>query len=611
MKPYIFIGIFFITVFTFAQDPYLRINQDSISLTDFKKEYAKNIEAEGFDRAVKTYIDFALILEEANKTQVDTTSAFWGIYRESMKPTFDQYILNESVTEKLLPEVMHRFQNDRKIEIYGINVQNPYNSAAKAEDVAFMDNLRKNACNQATATEKVKTYLAKNKVSSIWVRPFKINRFMEKLAYATPVGACSEIQEYDNKIFFIKVVEERPNLGTFKVEYITTGHKVQAVRAYNSITDGEKWQRVRNNYKNRKRIIKKVYEHDTPQEIYYILSQMEEGDISQPFEYEGYWHIIKLLYHDQCKDVSGCKDWLVERLQNSDYKDEYMDYVQNIANQKVNIHEDTSALNEVLKAMGDDFFQSEKQVNFMIDKPIWKTPNTKFTQYNLIEKYNRARKILGDKTNFQQFTDDNLPKFKDSFILNEYINYTESYEPEYEKVSTLLKNSIKIHHYLENEVYYEAMQDTIGMQNYMNSRAKDFTWPVRYDMKIYRYNKDEYGKKVVKMLKEGKTSTDILKEFKDVKAENNALEVFVTKGKFTQENPEIFSNFNPEKNIQFGTFRNKKAVYQIIETLPPGMMTIKEAGKALTDAYKDFYYQKTLKKLEDNATISLPVTFKP
>lgn len=605
---------FLLLSFTFglSQNSFITVNQDSISVQEFKKEYKKNIETEGIDKAVETFINFKLMQQEAEKTRVDTTAVFAQIYAQSIQPEREKYLYNPIIKEKLISEIWNNLQSDRKVEIHAIGVQNPFDKEQEKERLLLVQDLHQLVCNNKPSTSRVDTYIKENEDKSLWIRPMTISAEIERTVYQTPVGQCSQIQSSENGNFFVKVLEERPSSGIITLEYIHNKDRSELLKAQKALEANEDWDDVKKAYhqtETRKDLRNKVrYEAEIPSEFLKAIQEIKTKPYTEPFAARDGFYLIQVYKLQTFDKLENWENFIEKKIPQTEYALTYVQNVENRANQVVEIKEDKNSIEEVLKTLGKDFYSTEKEINFTSDKNIWSTDEQSFTQQNLLEELLLSKQYLNKNTDFNKLIEITIPKYKNQFILNNYLSNLQKYEPDFAEASHMLKEAIKVNHFIEYEVYAQAEMDSLGMKKYLNDNVQTFTWPTRYDLEIYRYKNPEDANTIANMLKKRKNSDEILKHFEGKRDKNGALAVVLTRGKFSLKDNDMPTNFNPKKKIQSLTYRNVPAIVKLNQKINSQPKTLGEASNELKEVYKMHRYEETLKKLRNNATISIPQT---
>ena len=607
----LFSSLLFLT-FTFglSQNSFIVVNQDSISLNQFKKLYNSNIEIEGIEKALDTYINFIILQQEADKTQIDTTARFQQIFAQSIQTEREKYLYPPVVKEELIQDIWMNLQKDRKVEIHAVGVKNPFNIQQKKERELLAEELHLNVCKQQVETKRVKAYKNENSGKTLWLRPFKATEEIERTTYFTKLGECSEIQHSKNGYFFIKVLEERTSSGIITMDFIFNSDLNKLQEAQNELNKDVEWEKLKKLFNSANKGLGHAYkprwEAEIPSEFLKAINEIENFPYTNPFKGKDGFYLIKLHNHQKFDDLDNSKEWINQKIMQSDYALNYIRAAEKRAKEVVILKEDKQALNELLQAMGENFFASKEKIDFTSDKKVWSTDEMEFSQQDLFKEFIISRQYLDENTDFNLFIQETLPKYKTQLILTNYLTYLDKYESEFGEVSHQLKQSIKVNHYLENEIYAKAIGDTIAMKKFLKDHLSDFTWPKRYNLEIYRYRDASDGKTIIKMLKRNKKPEEILKIFEEKNSKNNPLAVVLTRGKFSLQQEEMPKNFNPRKKIQMLTFRNSPAIFKLNSIIKSQPKTFNESFNHLKEKYKMHHYEKTLKKLRENASISIP-----
>ena len=265
---------------------------------------------------------------------------------------------------------------------------------------------------------------------------------------------------------------------------------------------------------------------------------------------------------------------------------------------------DSAALVEVNKFVGEDFLNKEKPNNFKGNKVIFSTKTGKFTQKDYAELLNQAQKEVVADMKLSDFLQKAYFYIRDKFILDDIKENMASHYSAYKKLSDELKRTIYVNYFIEKEIYHKADQDLAGKKEYLKNNAKSYTWPTRYELNIYRYQKEEDAKKIENWIKAGKTFDFINKQFEGQFVDNSPRVVFTT-GYFPLNNKEL-GELNPANKIQKSTYRNAPAVINVIKEIPPVLMTVEEAGDMLRDDYRSFMFNKISAEIKADANIIIP-----
>ncbi|MXV38167.1 hypothetical protein GO491_05675 [Flavobacteriaceae bacterium Ap0902] len=277
-------------------------------------------------------------------------------------------------------------------------------------------------------------------------------------------------------------------------------------------------------------------------------------------------------------------------------------------NKKINIEEDKSALNVVINKAKKDLFKTEG-FDFSGNQIIWETEHSQFTQQDFATALNHIKKRgkYGKNTNFKSFINYVLPYLKDEFLIDTYKNNLAEYEPAYKTSIELMRESLLVNYYIEQYIYAKGEKDSTAQRQYLQANQSKYTWPVRYDIDIYRFYDPSIEKQLEKLIRQGKPENLILNSFN----QNSEKPVVVmSHGIFHKNSNDLPASFNPKKKIQKGKYQTQNAFYIVNDVLPPRVMTVEEAGHSFKEAFNSYFYQKELNVLKDQAEVITPKAFK-
>lgn len=614
------ISLFFLILISasaFGQEPYITVNHDSISLSEFKKVYAENIKAEGWQNALNSYTGFTLLNQEAEKTGIDTTNGFRDLMLKNLQSYRENYLFSSEVEKRLKNEIKPMLKTDKQAEIYAIGTTNPFDEKLLNERKKLATELRRFVCEKKPTTAAVKEFKEKNPVKKLWIRPFTATAEIEKAVFATGKGECSRLQKSENGWFFVKVTDEQRSSGIVHLEYIFNKDSARIHKAYQQLRSDKKWSEAKteyimyegvNGFRNKPR-----FEADLP-DIFYDQIDLQDSktQISKPFKGNDGWYIIWVQDQLDLNDNSeAAEKWLERGIRQSDYAMEFVKHSEERALATVELTEDKEALNRTISALGKNFFARTDTVKLATDKPLWKTKAMQFTQKDLLKEMHLSRYYLGKETDQQKFITTMIPKFRNQFILNSYTQNLSRYEPQFHTDSSNLAKAVKVNYYLDSRIYDAAKEDIKGQQEFLNANREKYTFPIRYELEVFRFRTDEQGKQIQKMLKKKKSSEEILKHFDAQKDENGAIAVVLTKGKFSVNDGLLPADFDTKSKLQKNSMYNQQVWIRKIKDLPAAVKTIEEAGHAFQEDYRSHYYREHVENLRKNATIHIPETFKP
>ncbi len=331
-----------IAAVTFAAvDPVLmRIDKHEIKVSEFEYLYQKNLEQqvnrESIDEYVERFINYKIKVYEAERLGYDTLprikSELEGYKNELLQP----YLIDKELQEKLVQEAYDRMT--KNVNISHLMLARGKNKAEDDAQIARMDSIRNCILAGESFNDLVMKYsIDRSKVNnkgeygyiSSGIFPYAF----EYEAYNTPVGELSKPFLTDYGVHMIRVNGVKPDDGTVEVSHIlrlfprnnVTDSAKLAVKAqidsiYACIQAGEDFEDLakrlsqdkgsaRNGGKlpafGRNRMVKPFEE---------VAFMLHDGEISEPFETNYGYHIIKKYGHKKVGSLDDCRQAIEEKM---------------------------------------------------------------------------------------------------------------------------------------------------------------------------------------------------------------------------------------------------------------------------------------------------------
>lgn len=615
IKRILILFILFFTVFSFAQN--LKVNDTEISLEEFNRLYSNNIKSEGREKAVSDYIDFTLINQEAEKINLDTTQYFKKLYGDLHLGIKNNYLRPKFITDSLMNVAYNGVKGDeRKIGIYFFPYKNPFSQEDINNTEKELKALYKEVCdNQVDNGKLKKAYQEKYRTKPVWIRTLDVPYFFEKEAKSTDEKKCSEVKSNSNGIYFVHVEKVRASLGFVGLSLIKTNDENGIKNAFNALEKGDKFKDVvekfsKDDFSKSYHGKLREYGSDIPELYYNEVKDLQLGSYTKPFREGEDWAILKLDYKYTCEDKKLCKDRFSNKIKSFEHNnDVYRKHLIDEAKKNIPFTFNQTAIKNLKKIVGKNFFANDKAVDLKNNQAILTTRFDTIMQSDLLQSLKDAKITLGKKTDLDKFVDYAWNQRKDNFFYRNYLEHLESYNADYAKQISILKDAIKVNFYIERYIYEDALKDSLGQFEYILNNKENFTWPRRMSVEVFRFSNPKLEKKVISLLNKSYTAEKVLEHFGDEKDEKGVPIVFLTKGILSLDHKDFDSSFKPEHKIQATKFRGGNSVVRILKYISPKLMTVEEAGSRLRESYKGYKYNQRIKKLKENATISIPETF--
>jgi peptidyl-prolyl cis-trans isomerase SurA len=335
------------------------------------------------------------------------------------------------------------------------------------------------------------------------------------------------------------------------------------------------------------------------------FSLSPETPLSAPFETAFGWHIVKFNNKNAVKSFDEVKADLQTKLS----RDERSRLIENSLTDKLRkkytITKNKKVYAAVEKALTEDFYKgtwTSEDVKTPFGETIL-TINTKNAPgrdfLNFIQASQKeALEIKPLKTMvsvlFEKFTDQQLNAYYNANLENEF--------PEFANVMSEYRDGLLLFDLMEKEIWEKSKTDTLGLQSFYDKNKQKYQWNKRYDVLVFSSTKEDYIKKVQKMLKKGKSASEI----KEALNSGKEIEVIDKEGLFEEGSTLLPKNVSDKKGL---TAIVKEGNYYFIsrvkDIIPAGQKTFEECeGKVIND-YQQYLEENWVSDLKKEFTIKV------
>ena len=503
----LFILLIFISRIIIAQN-ILSINDNNISLEEFKNVFYKNnnteITKEYLDEYIDLFINFKLKVKEAESLQMDTIPAFISELDGYRKQLIKPYLKNQEFDDKLILEAYERMQYDIRASHILIKLnekatqkekENAYNKALKIKE----DILSKKI-SFSTAAKKYsddKSAILNNGDLGYFTTFMMVYEF-ETAAYNTVIGNISTPVLTKYGYHLVKVTDKRSSVGQVKVAHIMfkTGEganekkikiakqKIDEISI--KLKSGEDFSDLAEKFsQDRSSAVKggllpmfsvgkmvPAFEKEA-------FSLKNIGDISKPFQTDFGWHIIKLVERKEIDSFEQMKNDIKQKITRDSrsqlsekalyqkLKKEYK--VKNIVSSFVDLRK--SAVQKVSIGNWSGNYTNGSNILFTINSKKYIV--NEFIEYILLnQKSGSDFDIM-----YQDFVNSCLLEYEKSML---HIKY-----PEYKTLLNEYREGILLFDLTNKKVWKKAIEDTIGLQLFYENNIDSYLWDDRIDATIY------------------------------------------------------------------------------------------------------------------------------
>ena len=506
-KTTLFILLVFISRIITAQN-ILSINDNNISLEEFKNVFYKNnnteITKEYLDEYIDLFINFKLKVKEAESLQMDTIPAFISELDGYRKQLIKPYLKNQEFDDKLILEAYERMQYDIRASHILIKLnekatqkekENAYNKALKIREDILSKKISFSAAAKKYSDDKSAIL---NNGDLGYFTTFRMVYEVESAAYNTVMGNISTPVLTKFGYHLVKVTDKRSSVGQVKVAHIMfkTGEGVNenkikiAKQKIDEISiklkSGEDFSDLAEKFsQDRSSAVKggllpmfsvgkmvPAFEKEA-------FSLKNIGDISKPFQTDFGWHIIKLVERKEIgsfeqmkndikqKIIRDSRSQLSEKALYQKLKKEYK--VKNIVSSFVDLRR--SAVQKVSIGNWSGNYSKGSNILFTINSKKYIV--NEFIEYILLnQKSGSDFDIM-----YQDFVNSCLLEYEKSML---HIKY-----PEYKTLLNEYREGILLFDLTNKKVWKKAIEDTIGLQLFYENNIDSYLWDNRIDATIY------------------------------------------------------------------------------------------------------------------------------
>ncbi|MDP5077430.1 MAG: peptidylprolyl isomerase [Nonlabens sp.] len=613
----------------------LTIDGKNYDAGTFMRVYSKNLDIvkdesqKDIDNYIELYVDYRLKLMQAYELKLEEEDAYKKELLNHRTTLAQGYLTDNQVTDALVQEAYDR----SKVELKGRHILIMVEPSALPQDTLKAWNriqdikkeLDKGADFATVARAKSEDPGASNGGDLGWFGPFRMVYEFETAAYNTTPGNYSKPFRTDFGYHIVKIEEKRPARGEVTVAHIMTfdpkesEEKTAAKRIqdiYKQLQETGKFEELAREFSddlNSANQGGKLNKFGTGginstkfEDVAFGLKASDE--ISQPFESEYGWHIVKLMEKHPVQPFEELKKPLAEKIKKSP-----------------RARRITTAFTDKLKkqykvTINDAELKAIKSnVTDSVLSGTW--TNTKnYKNYNTpVMNMTGKSWTAGDFYTYletQQKKDYTPYKTKEAKIQAAFDGYVESslidfYDQNLERdnkdfafVYNEYKEGILLFNLLENKIWNRAKEDSLGQQQYFEANKEKYIWKRRLDLVLTQNTTEDAAKQVKQMLEKNMP----LQEIKDALNTDGRTKVMVSSGTVEENYNRLPDNFKVQlgvSDVYSDESTNFFKVIQVKEIIEPKAKTLDEARGSVINDYQQQLEKDWLSSLRDGRSIKI------
>jgi peptidyl-prolyl cis-trans isomerase SurA len=601
---------------------------------EFSRIYKKNIDLvkdesqKDLNQYLELFIGYKLKINKANKLGLENNPKYQAELKSYRTQLAKNYLTDAKVTKELIEEGYNRSLKEIRASHILITVDENALPADTLKAYNQALDIRKKAMNGEDFAKLAEQFsqdpsAKDNKGDLGYFSAFRMVYAFETGAYKTKVGEISNPIRTRFGYHLIKVNDIRDNRGEINVAHIMIMKPTDATQdekakstiqdIYKKLQQGENFEALAQQFSEDKSSSSKggvlnrfgsgQLSSDEFENVAFSLTK--ENPLSEPFQSQYGWHIVKFIERFPVKKIEEMQTELDNKIR----KDDRSRLITNSMNEKLRkefpIKRDDKLYASISKSITKDYLTD-----------TWKSPEVKGSDKNLFvikEKAITGASFLNYINTQQKTAKDSklaLPKLVDNFyqqFVDEQLNtyYNDNLEikfPEFANVMEEYRDGLLLFDLMEKEIWDKSKNDTIGLQKFYEAHKNSYVWKNRLDVLVTSSTKEDVIKKAMKMLKDNKTA-DLIKEKLNV---NSKVEIMENQGVFEEGNDVLPKNVKFAEGVsdvlKTGDYYYVTRVNKII---PAGIKKFDECkGKVIND-YQQYLEENWVSDLKKEFTINV------
>ena len=563
------LALFFLsfTSLVFAQNKEVlfTINDNPYYTDEFVRVYKKNLDLvkddsqKDLDKYLELFLGYKLKVEKANKLGLQNDTKYQNELKSYRNQLAKSYLNDSQVTNALIEEAYERMKYEVKASHILVMVEEGALPAdtlkAYSKMLDIIKRIESGEAFDALAAKFSEDPSAKeNKGDLGYFSAFRMVYPFENAAYKTAVGSVSKPFRTRFGYHILKVVDKRMNRGEVSVAHImimkpSTPDAELHDKAKQTINDiykklqqGESFESLAGQFSEDKSTASKGGALQrfgsgqlTSQEFEDVAFGLKEkGELSQPFQSQFGWHIVKLIDRFPLQPLEELKVDIENKIKRDDRSLLITNSLAKKLRAKYVIKTDAKLLVKTKKAVTNAFYEQNWVIpssNEFQATLVTIENNKKLTALDFLEFVSSQQKSNAKTRPIQNLTNELFEKWLDEQVITYHNDNLENEFPEFRFVMDEYRDGLLLFDLMEKEIWNKAKNDTIGLEKFRLDNIKNYQWKERMDVDIFSSTDEKVIKKAQSYLKKGK-SIDFIKQKLNV---NDKINVIVKSGLFEND----------------------------------------------------------------------------
>ncbi|MBX2938753.1 MAG: peptidylprolyl isomerase [Ferruginibacter sp.] len=485
-----------------------------VQLNELMQAYNKNRTQGDTDVSLKEYLrmyaDFKLKVQAAREIRLDTLQSVRQDVQNFRSQMVEPYLMDKASANQLLEEAVLRSKTDKRIAYfftprpsggdstssYAV-MQKVYNALVSGRN--DFDNMAIHA-----TTQLVKVSF----IDAGFVTAFSLPYALENVVYALRPGEVSKPFSTSSGYHIIKVLEERPHIGEWKIAQIlialpespdkqeVTLALAKSDSLYQQILQGANFGQLAKQFSDDKFSFSTFGELPAfstgkfaPDFETQVLQLTQDGMVSKPFRTAMGFHILKRISHVSMQEVKP-ESWK-QQIQEKLMKDNRMNISRNIFNKQIEkstgFRVTHTVKQDVLIALADSV-KGKASISLSESFPESTKPVARFKD-RTITVSDWLAFVQNYTTNFNLYKGEPSEllweKFKETSVRNYYKDHLEKYNPDFQfQMQEFLEGNM-LFEVMERHVWGKAATDSASLEQLYAKQPEKYRWDASADMILF------------------------------------------------------------------------------------------------------------------------------
>ncbi|WP_164975451.1 peptidylprolyl isomerase [Flavobacterium piscinae] len=620
----------------FAQAPkkvLFTVDENPYYTDEFVRVYNKNLDLvkdesqKDLDHYLELFVGYKLKINKANKLGLQNNSKYQNELKSYRTQLAKNYLTDSEVTKELLEEGYARSLK----EIRASHILLTLDENAQPQDTLAVYNqiveLQKRAEQGEDFGTLAQNYsqdpsAKENKGDLGYFSAFRMVYPFESAAYQTKVGAVSKPVRTRFGYHIIKVSDIRDNRGDVTVAHImlmnpadgnveeAEKNKTTIQEIYSKIQQGEEFEVLAKQFSQDKSssgkggVLNRFSSGQLSSEEFETVafSMQKPNEISQPFQTQFGWHIMKLIEKHPVKTFEEAKSEMENKISRDERSRKITESLNEKLRAKYPVKRDEKLYSKIKKAVNDKYYTLTWELpadTKPFESEFISYGNTKNTGLQFLNYLLSQQKNPNQPKPIANLVDFHYSNYLD-ILLNQYYNDNlENEFPEFGAVMEEYRDGLLLFDLMEKEIWEKSKTDTLGLEAFYKASSGKYMWKKRYDVIIISSTKEAIAKKAHKLMKQGKK----VDEIKTALNTNGVINVMASSGVFEEGNEALPKTIAYKKGLS--DVVKEGNYYYVVQT-----NEVKEAGPKLLDECKGRVVNDYQHYLEENWVANLKQEFK-